>query len=235
MPSRDMYRTGSDKSTDFRVFKDANQVAMAAADYLFNQITACVVEKGSCRVVLPGGNTPAQCLEILADKPLPWDKVHWYPSDERCLPRGHEDRNDSMIYRCLFTRPDSVVENFHPIPAELGAQRAATEYADFIDQVGPIDIAFLGVGEDGHTASLFPENLALDDNGSIVAVLDSPKPPTERVSFGLQALRYADESVLIATGSSKRDALARLQFGESSPVTMIEPDVCFADDAAYGQ
>jgi len=230
-----MYPTRTVKVTDFKVYRDAEAVAQAVADYLLDRINACVVDKGICHVVLPGGSTPARCLELLAEKPLAWDHIHWYPGDERCLPKGHEERNDVMIYRCLFSRPDSVVENFHPIPAELGAEQAAEKYAAFFDDIRSIDIAVLGMGEDGHTASLFPGNAALDSIDSIVAVHDSPKPPAERVSFGLQALRYAGESILIATGGNKTEAIAKLQFGEPIPVTMIEPDVCFLDTSAMGQ
>ena len=230
-----MYRSRTDKVTGFRVYKDAEAVAEAVADYLFDRINACVIEKDICHVLLPGGTTPARCMDLLAEKPLSWDRIHWYPGDERCYPKGHAERNDVMIYQHLFSRPDSVVENFHPIPAELGAEQAADKYRAFFDHIRSIDIAVLGMGEDGHTASLFPGNPALDSNDSIVAVHDSPKPPDDRVSFGLQTLRYAGESILIATGSNKREAIAKLESGEPIPVTMIEPDVCFLDTAAAGQ
>ena len=224
-----MYRSSTDKVTNFRVLNDAEAVAHAVADYLLERISACVIEKGICHVVLPGGSTPARCMELLAGMPLSWDRIHWYPGDERCYPKGHEDRNDVMIYRCLFSRPDNVVENFHPIPAELGAGKATRMYTKFIDGIRKIDIAVLGMGEDGHTASLFPGNPALDSTDSIVAVYDSPKPPPERVSFGLQTLRHAGETILIATGSNKREAMAKFESGEPIPVTMVEPDICFVD------
>ena len=85
------------------------------------------------------------------------------------------------------------MDNFHPIPAESGPKRAAEQYADLLDKTGRLDIVVLGMGEDGHTASLFPDNDALNDQHSAVAVYGAPKPPGERVSIGLVALKNAGD------------------------------------------
>ena len=208
------------------------EVAQVAADYLYQQIKNCVLEKGMCHVVLPGGTTPAQCISLLAEKKLPWDKIHWYPGDERCYPIGHIDRNDTMIKSRLFANEGSVKENFHVIPAELGPAHGARCYASLIESIAEFDIVVLGMGEDGHTASLFPGNAALNNMAAAVPVYDSPKSPDERVSIGLDMLKYAGECIVIATGSSKRDALGKLRAGAVLPVAMVEPDVWFVDGAA---
>ena len=88
------------------------------------------------------------------------------------------------------------------------------------------------MGEDGHTASLFPGNAALEDKRSAVPVYDAPKPPGERVSIGLDTLRNAGECIVIATGEGKREALSKLKQGEIFPVGMVKPDVWFVDEAA---
>ena len=223
--------------SEFKVYKNPEAVAQAAADYLFQQIKTCVAEKGLCHVVLPGGSTPARCLELLAEKSLPWNSIHWYPGDERCYPVGHSERNDTMIRDKLFSQqqlsPQKVAsDNFHPVPAELGPEQGAEQYARLIDATGGLDIVVLGMGEDGHTASLFPGNIALDDLRSAVPVYDAPKAPGERISIGLTALRNADKCIVIATGSNKSEALKKLGEGVSLPVGQVEPDIWFVDEAA---
>lgn len=222
---------------DFKVYANPESVAQAAADYLFQQITTCVAEKGLCHVVLPGGSTPACCLELLAEKSLPWENIHWYPGDERCYPVGHAERNDTMIRDKLFSQQTissqkDASENFHPIPAELGPEQGAEKYAALLDETGGMDIVVLGMGEDGHTASLFPGNVALEDQRSAVPVYDAPKPPLERISIGLNALKGAGECIIIATGDNKREALTKLKDGVVLPVGLIKPDVWFVDEKA---
>ena len=218
--------------TDFKVYKTAEAVAQAAADYLLQQIKSCVKKTGQCHVVLPGGTTPARCLEILADKSLPWENIHWYPGDERCYPIGHSERNDSMIMQKLFSQHETASKNFHPIPAELGPEQGAKNYAALLDSSCSIDIVVLGMGKDGHTASLFPGNAALEDQRSAVAVYDAPKPPAERVSISLHTLRNAGERIVIATGKNKSEALTKLKAGATLPVALVEPDVWFIDEEA---
>ncbi|MBT8133582.1 MAG: 6-phosphogluconolactonase [Gammaproteobacteria bacterium] len=215
-----------------RVFKDAETVAQAAADYVFEQINKCVTEKGQCHVVLPGGTTPARCLELLANKPLPWAAIHWYPGDERCYPVGHAERNDTMIFDKLLSSQPGLNKNFHPIPAELGPEQGAEDYAAILDATDGMDVVVLGMGEDGHTASLFPNNIALHYSNSAVPVYNSPKPPDERVSIGLNTLKNSAECIVVATGEGKRDALQKLRQGETLPVGLVEPDVWFVDEDA---
>ena len=223
--------------SDFKVYKNPEAVAQAAADYLFQQIKTCVADKGLCHVVLPGGSTPARCLELLAEKPLPWQNIHWYPGDERCYPVGHAERNDTMITAKLFSQQTISLQkgaskNFFPIPAELGPEQGAEAFSALLDATAGMDIVVLGMGEDGHTASLFPGNVALDDLSSAVPVYDAPKAPLERISIGLNTLRNDGECIVIATGENKREALAKLKEGVVLPVGQVEADVWFVDEAA---
>jgi 6-phosphogluconolactonase len=215
-----------------RIYPGSEQVAQAVADYLCLQITACVKQKGLCHVVLPGGSTPARCLEILAEKTLPWKNIYWYPGDERCYPVGHAERNDTMINAKLFSQQKSASKNFFPIPAELGPEQGAENYAALLDATAAMDIVVLGMGEDGHTASLFPGNVALDDQRSAVPVYNAPKAPNQRVSIGLTTLKNAAECIIIATGENKREALAKLNAGVELPVGLVGADVWFIDEAA---
>lgn len=219
--------------SEFRLFKDTEAVAQAAADYIAGQINTCVDNKGVCHVVLPGGSTPARCLELLAEKTLSWQQIHWYPSDERCYPVGHSDRNDSMIQNRLFSsHVDILADYFHPIPAELGAEEGAVAYAELLDTVSMLDIVILGMGEDGHTASLFPGNAALHDTRSAVPVFNAPKPPADRISIGLNRLKGASECIMLATGENKKLAVRAVKQGSSLPVAVIDPEIWFIDKAA---
>jgi 6-phosphogluconolactonase len=235
--------------TEFKIYPGVEAVAQAAADYIYQQVQACVAEKGICHVVLPGGGTPARCLELLAEKNLPWENIHWYPGDERCYPVGHADRNDTMMLDKLFSPhslsiPEDASKNFHAMPAELGPEKGSATYALLLDDLlpdallpdaaGGIDIVVLGMGEDGHTASLFPGNAALKNPSSVVPVYSAPKAPDERISMGLNTLKNAGECIIIATGKNKRDALIKLKQGEILPVGMVEPDVWFVDEDAAG-
>jgi len=217
---------------NFKVYANPETVAHAAADYLFQRINTCVDKKGLCHVVLPGGSTPARCLELLSYMSLPWESIHWYPGDERCYSTGHTERNDSMIMEKLFSQQPKYKSFFHPIPAELGPEIGAKKYAILLNDLNAMDIVILGMGEDGHTASLFPGNPALEDKRRVVPVYDAPKAPDKRVSLGLTLLGSADECIVIATGKNKHVALENISKGMQLPVTRVEPDIWFVDEAA---
>lgn len=212
------------------VYDEFEHASKAAADFLAEKIDASIREKGVCHVVLPGGNTPAACLGYLAEKKLPWDRVHWYLGDERCLPRGNAERNDLMLEQYFWSRLTQT--NIHPIPAELGAEEAARVYREVISAVDSFDIAFLGMGEDGHTASLFPQNKALQDGRSVVPVYGSPKPPAERVSLSIDTLKKTGCRIVLAAGAGKAAIIARIKKGEVLPVNSIGDIHWYVDAAA---
>jgi len=217
---------------DFRIFPDAEAVAQAAAEFLCDQITMCINAKGICHVALPGGSTPARCLELLSCMQLPWNSIHWYVGDERCYPPAHPERNDSMIAQQLWSRIETAAENLHPIPVELGPEMAAEKYSGLINQIGCLDIVVLGMGEDGHTASLFPDNPANENQQPVVPVYDAPKPPAQRVSLGLTTIQSAVQRIVLVSGSGKREALLRLKQGIQLPISRIGPSHWFVDEAA---
>jgi 6-phosphogluconolactonase len=217
------------------ILEDAEAVARAAAADIADTIGRVLVDNEYCHIALPGGGTPARCLELLSAMRLPWSRLHWYLGDERCYPPGHAERNDTMIRDRLWSRIDGPENNNHPIAAELGAVPGAEAYAALISSIGHLDLVVLGMGEDGHTASLFPGNAALQDTRAAVPVYDSPKPPPERVSLGLETLRSAGRCIVIATGSGKQDALQRVNRGEALPVLMAQPDRWLVDTLAAAE
>lgn len=206
-----------------RVHDDAEGVARAAADLVADAILA------GCRtLVLAGGSTPRRAYELLAERPLPWGRVTALFGDERCVAPDDPESNYLMAKRSLLDRvhPGSV----HRMPGELGAEEAAARYEPIVAGLAPLDLVLLGMGPDGHTASLFPGHAALQAAGHAVAVHGAPKPPPDRVSLTLGALRAAREVVVLVTGADKAEALALARRAEV-PSGML-PDALFLVDRA---
>lgn len=211
----------------WNVFDTFDDASKAAADYLASLISRAIEEQGDCHVILPGGNSPGTCLSYLSEKDLPWMNVHWYLGDERCCPIGHPDRNDRMLSHFLWSRITTT--NIHPIPAELGPEEAAIAYRKLVDQIDKFDVAFLGIGEDGHTASLFPGNEALNNPDSVTPVYNSPKLPSERVSLGINTLKSAKYRIVLTGGSAKADVISRIKAGEELPINCLGDIHWFVD------
>jgi 6-phosphogluconolactonase len=211
-------------------YPEFEEASNHAADFLAATIETCLQEKGECHVILPGGNTPVASLKRLASKPIDWKKVHWYPGDERCYPKGHPERNDQMLDNTLWCHMKQT--HIHRMNTELGAAVAAEQYRNEIKDVSAFDIAYLGMGEDGHTASLFPGHAALNDHRAVIPVFDSPKPPPDRVSLSIDTLSKVKIKVVLVGGTSKSDVIAKIKMGENLPINSIGDIVWFIDEAA---
>lgn len=218
----------------WHIHADPDAVAQAAADYLAERIWAVLDDLDDCHIALPGGTTPAACLRLLAAMALPWSRIHWYLGDERCLPPGDPERNDSLIQDCLWGPADIPADNCHPIRAEAGALAAAADYSELLALAGHLDIVLLGMGEDGHTASLFPSNPALALTDAAVPVFNAPKPPPERVSLSVPTLQAAGLRIALITGAGKAQAVQQLKAGEPLPINQVGQLEIFADRAATG-
>jgi len=215
------------------VYDAFSEAEKAAADFIAEKIQDSIQKNNICHIALPGGNTPAACLGYLSEKKLSWNKVHWYLGDERCYPVGHQGRNDVMLEKNLWCRLPST--NIYRIPAEKGAEKAAAAYRKLVDQFQCFDIIFLGMGEDGHTASLFPGNRALEDMRSVIAVHDSPKEPDDRVSLSVSTIQKARCRIVLTGGQGKSEVLARVKAGEKLPVNSVGDINWYVDQAAMGR
>lgn len=207
-----------------RVLAGAEAVAVAAADLIGEAI-----ESTARTLVVAGGSTPKRAYRLLAERPLAWGRVTVLFGDERCVPPSDPESNYRMAKQELLDRvhPGSV----HRMPAELGAEEGAQLYDRVVRGLSPLDLVLLGMGPDGHTASLFPGHPALDAPGCAVAVHGAPKPPPDRVSLTLGALREARRVVFLITGDDKAEALARAQRGVV-PAGMIAGAEFLVDRAA---
>lgn len=201
------------------VYDEFEEASKAAADFIARTIEETLINNDVCHVALPGGNSPARCLSYLAEKELPWQKVHWYLGDERCYPQDHAERNDVMLRKYLWSQLDTP--NIHLMPTELGVEKAAEIYREIIDAIEHFDIVFLGIGEDGHTASLFPGNKALDDHRSVIPVYDSPKPPSDRVSLSVDTIKKAHCRIVLTSVASKVLIIKRIKEGEALPINCL--------------
>jgi len=204
----------------------------AALAFISRAEQEALAARGEFHIVLAGGGTPRTVYEALARERHEWPRWRVWYGDERCLPPDHPERNSAMARAALLDRvPVAAV---HPIPGELGARAAARAYAEELAGVPAFDLVLLGLGEDGHTASLFPGYVASQEEADAIAVFDAPKPPPERVSLSARRLSRARHVLFLLSGAGKRDALRLWCTGKSLPAAAIQPeagvDVLLAPD-----
>ena len=196
----------------------AEGVAEAAADAIEEYARLAIQRKGEFKLVLAGGTTPKQCYQILAQRNLDWNKWKLFYGDERCLPVDHQERNHQMV---LNTGLAAKVSRHYIMPAELGPIKGAELYSEQIKDQMPFDFVLLGMGEDGHTASLFPGQRGPDSDDIVIAVFEAPKPPPERISLTLNALQSCIKLLVLIAGENKREAVKRWKNGEVLPVSEV--------------
>jgi len=204
---------------------DVAALQRVASDRILAAAARAIRERGSFRIVLAGGETPGGAYQLLRTANAAWADWQIHFSDERCLPPGADERNSRRAGRAWLDHVPVPAAHVHTIPAELGAERAAALYAADLQGVGDFDLVLLGLGEDGHTASLFPGHDWGDSPGApdVLAVLAAPKPPAQRVSLSAARLSRARAVLFLVAGASKRGALARWRAGERLPATAIRP------------
>jgi len=217
-----------------KILPNSEDVAAHACRIIIAEADAAIHERQTFRIVLAGGNTPRRTYEMLAGMAQDWSAWEIFWSDERCLPADHADRNSRMAQDVWLSQVAIPAGQIHPIPAELGAVRAAAEYSRLIVDRPPFDLVLLGMGEDGHTASLFSTNG--DHVAPVIAVHGAPKPPSERVSLSFQTLRACRKQLVLITGAEKSSALLAWQQDAKLPIAYaVRNDACLLADADAGQ
>ncbi len=197
----------------------------AAAQAILNAARHAVSQRGAFHIVLAGGTTPRRVYELLRRADAGWAAWHVYFGDERCLPPDHAERNSLMAAQAWLDHVAIPPNQIHLIPAELGAEAAASVYARIVECIEQFDLVLLGLGEDGHTASLFPGHDwgNTPDAPAAIAVFDSPKPPPQRVSLSAYRLGAARQVMFLVTGAAKRQAIKDWRSGISIPAAAIAP------------
>jgi 6-phosphogluconolactonase len=203
--------------------EDADQIAEAACQQILNAAERAIADHGLFKLVLAGGKTPEKLYRLLAQANANWTKWVVYYGDERCLPVDHPDRNSVMASQALLSKVAIPAAQIYTMPTEMGCEQAAAYYRPLVSAAIPFDMVLLGMGEDGHTASLFP-GYQHDENELVHAVFNSPKPPSERVSMSATALSTSQEVIFLISGGNKQDTVKRWQQGKDLPVASIQPE-----------
>ena len=201
------------------------ELELASLNAILFSAQQAIAQRSAFHVVLAGGTTPRRIYESLSKVDTDWASWHIYFGDERCLPRNHAERNSEMASRAWLSHVAIPPNQIHPVAGELGAENAASAYREITGRIGRFDLVLLGLGEDGHTASLFPGH----DWGSTleahdaIAVHDAPKPPPERVSLSAFRLGQAQQVMFLVTGESKKQAVTDWRNGVNIPAASIAP------------
>ncbi|WP_026923033.1 6-phosphogluconolactonase [Glycomyces arizonensis] len=217
------------------VHEDAEVLAEAVAARLINRLADAQAHRGEASVVLTGGRIAAKVYGYVLTSRIKgivdWSKVDFWWGDERFLPSGDAERNETQAREAFLDALPVDPERVHPMAAAdvVGTpEEAAAVYNAELDAVArgagvpPFDLVLLGIGEDGHVASLFPGNPALAASGDpAVGVHDSPKPPPERVSLTLPAINGAESVWIVASGSGKSQAVAEALSGPDLPAGRV--------------
>lgn len=217
---------------------DAEAVAKRAALQIARGLDAARRARGIAHLALSGGTTPARTYELLAGELRDWEGIEVWFADERCVGPQDSESNYLLARQTLLTAAGIAKERVHRMEGELGPEAGAERYAQALrerlpaqrdgpapaageigdtDAMPALDVVVLGIGPDGHVASLFPSAPTLDADARAVClpVHDSPKPPPERITLSLAVLRAARSCLLLATSASKADAVSAM-LGEPS-------------------
>lgn len=221
----------SSDELELAVCRDAADVSRRAADLFLRLAREADARYRAFTVALSGGSTPKGLYARLAQEPyrteVPWNLIHVFWGDERCVPPDHADSNYKLAYDALLSQVALPETNIHRVPTDTGdCAQAAADYAQelvtFFGLEGRalphFDLLLLGVGDDGHTASLFPGQPALDEREALVVASPPGRlpPPVDRVTLTLPVLNAARHVVFLATGAGKREIVARILAGRDA-------------------
>jgi len=195
-----------------RHYPDPEAMAAGLASSVAATLAQGVAQRGHASLVVPGGSSPVPFFERLSSADLPWAKVVIGLGDERCVPVDHKDSNAALVARHLMQGP-AAEASFAPLWADDAGAPLAAAQAALIALKPPFDVVVLGMGEDGHFASLFPDAAALADGLSAttpgVLLVDPPVAPHQRVSMNVAALLATRRLILQVRGAKKREVLER--------------------------
>jgi 6-phosphogluconolactonase len=225
---------------------DPEGVAERAAADVARHLTRMRQERGVAHLALSGGTTPTRTYELLAARAADLEGVHIWFADERCVAPDDEQSNYRLVADSLLTPARIAPDRVHRMEGELGPEEGARRYEqalrDGIEswerELPVLDLIVLGIGPDGHVASLFPGSPALDAEDGVLClgVRDAPKPPPDRITLSLAVLRAARRCLVLATGAGKADAVDAM-LGEPTrhvPASLLRRErlTVILDDAA---
>jgi len=223
------------------IAEDIAELSRRAAEVVVAAIAAALKTKSVCSMVLSGGSSPRHLYALFASDPafkaqIPWGKVHFFWGDERHVSPRHHESNYRMVHECMLSRLPVPAQNIHRIKSEIpDASQAARQYQQEISnffqlkagQLPRFDCVLLGMGVDGHTASLFPQSAALDEQNRLVVANWVEAIQTNRITMTIPVLNNAESIVFLVCGENKAETLKLVLEGEKRskqyPAQMIEP------------
>jgi 6-phosphogluconolactonase len=229
------------------VLPDKPALVARALELILSKLETAIEQRGQFTIALSGGSTPKPLYEAIATQKLPWDKIHIFWGDERYVPPDHPDSNELMTRGAWLDRVDIPAANIHPVPTleanpELAAAKYEQHLKEFFNSSGvefpALDVVLLGMGDDAHTASLFPHTEALKVRDRLVTVGNKDGNP--RISFTYPFINSALSVIFLVAGANKRPALAQVFAPVADdftyPSRLIRPkgELCWLLDAAAG-
>ena len=218
------------------IFANSQELARGAAEYFVARSGEAVAQKGFFTVALSGGSTPQALYQLLADvhepfhAQVPWSRTHFFWSDERHVPPDHPDSNYRMAHEAMLSRVPVAESNIHRVPSENpDAAAAANEYEQTILQltkqsVPQLDLILLGLGSDGHTASIFPGSEVLHETKRLVAAPWVEKFNTYRITMTLPLLNNGASVLFLVSGAEKAEIVQKVMEGPKQyPAQAVQP------------
>ncbi|TBR60608.1 6-phosphogluconolactonase [Westiellopsis prolifica IICB1] len=230
------------------VLPDQTALIARAKALILSQINAAIEQRGKFTIALSGGSTPKPLYEAIATQNLPWDKIHVFWGDERYVPPDHPDSNEGMARRAWLNRVNIPAANIHAVPTTEGdpvvsAAKHERELQEFFHsspgEFPALDVILLGMGDDAHTASLFPHTEALKVRDRLITVGNKDGNP--RITFTYPFINAARCVIFVVAGANKKPALAQVFAPEADnstyPSRLIQPEgeLWWLLDAAAGE
>ncbi len=216
------------------ILADQQTLVQRSLELVVTKIKTAITERGLCTIALSGGSTPKSLYELMAKQDLPWEKVHIFWGDERFVAPDHPDSNYNMTRLAWLDHITIPKTNIHPIPTvNIDSEESVNQYEQEIkdlflvqgNEIPQLDIILLGMGDDGHTASLFPHTPALQVSDRLITVGNKDGNP--RITFTVPLINQGRCIIFIVAGANKRPALAEVfaSVGDSMtyPSRLIQP------------
>lgn len=222
----------SETDSRLKLFATESEVFQFTAKLLTEIIETTVNEQQNCNVIVAAGRSITKSLECLLPLSIDWRRVNWFLADERCVASDDPQRNDLQIQQVLQKTLGNTYGNVKSPRADINLEEAVKEYATRIDQINMFDFCLLGMGDDGHIASLLPGHWALKSTDRCCLVSDSPNPPSQRITLSMGTLRNTKNRIVVTTSATKRQAVREFRNNPQTPVRIFEPTVIVLDRAA---
>lgn len=235
-------------SKTVEVLPDLSALVQRSLDLILPRVSQAIAERGIFTIALSGGSTPKPLYEALAAQNLPWDKIHVFWGDERYVPSDHPDSNEGMARKAWLDKVSIPSGNIHPMPTDeaepaVAAKRHEQQLQKFFQsqpgEFPSLDVVLLGIGDDGHTASLFPHTEALKVHDRLITVGNKDGQP--RITFTAPLINQARCVIFMVTGANKQAALAQIFASDGDdatyPARLVRPqgELWWLLDQAAGQ